>query len=43
MTQVLASLDLSQIETLGTDFATLTFMEDADYEFVGGGTAVNSL
>jgi len=43
MTQDLASFDLSDIASVAANAFTLSFIDDAEYEFVGGGTAVNSL
>jgi hypothetical protein len=43
MNQLFASIDLSDVALLDADSASLTFIEDAEFEFVGGGTAVNSL
>jgi hypothetical protein len=43
MTQIFASIDFAEVNVVEADAVSLNFIEDADYEFVGGGTAVNSL
>ena len=37
------SLDASDSVSIDSDTFTLQFISDVEYEFVGGGTAVNSL
>jgi len=43
MNQVLAPFSLTDIVATEVESFALTFIDDAEYEFVGGGTAVNSL
>ena len=35
------SIDTSKVDVLDSEALTLSFVDDADYEFVGGGNAVN--
>ena len=43
MTQSFATIELSDVATFDMDTLSLTFIQDVDYEFVGGGTAFNGL
>lgn len=41
MNQILVAVDALEINTQESDSFTLRFVEDVEYEFVGGGTATN--
>jgi|GEM_PF-3086765 len=41
MTQLTFAVEALDVNTIGTDSSELIFLDDANYEFVGGGDAVN--